>query len=246
MRKGLLFFGLSIILLMVSLNTGACTSGKKNTSLTPPDNQIIKFTDRFSIQVGSKSFSINEEKYELNAPVVEIDGHSYLPLRFFLDYFEAENIAYNEKTEEITFILPRFSEINKEKLNQYLPTTNNNSDPDNHNALNEESYESYKSLYIQSMTESYKGMAVIGFDDNKKAFTLTPENDLLGMIMLAIDGNQSKINSWNEFIKAIITLSSSIKTTLSDHSVIVLNPIDPADMFLHVKNGEVIFDILKK
>jgi hypothetical protein len=245
MKKNGISFCLVLIGLILIFTIQSCqVFQKKQPEKTPKPSeaQNQKVSDRFSLMVGSKSISINDEKFELNAPVIELEGHSYLPLRFFLDYFQAEQINYDPDTEEISFKLTRNSPLGKDKLKDYLPSE----DAQNSNTASSENenYESYKSMYIQSMTESYKGTATFDFDQDQKAFVLKPENELLGLIMLAIDGNQAKIESWKEFVNTLIVLSNTIKTNMPDHSILVINPSDSSILFLHVKNGEVLWDVL--
>jgi hypothetical protein len=242
MKKTRLFLCLSITLLTLLFSLQACQFFPQKQVEKPIDPPSISSTDQFSLKVGSRKITINEESFELNAPVIELEGHSYLPLRFFLDYFQAEQINYNPDSEEISFTLTRSFPMSSDFKTTYLPTNetpNKEIDP-----LKDENYETFKSMYIQSMTESYKGTASFDFDQEKKAFILKPENELLGLIMLAIDGNQAKVESWKEFVNTLIVLSNSIKSNMPDHSIIVINPSDPSTVFLHVKDGELVWDVL--
>ena len=67
--------------------------------------------DTFSLNVGSKIAKINDDIIELQAPVIEVDGYSYVPLRFILDWFSAENINYDPSNEQVSFNLKRFEPI---------------------------------------------------------------------------------------------------------------------------------------
>jgi len=85
------------------------------------DNKTIEAmeTENYILQVGSKDITINNEPLTLNAPIVEIDGHSYLPLRFFLNRFSAEKIAYDEKTEKVSFSMKRYGLLGSDVKNKY-------------------------------------------------------------------------------------------------------------------------------
>jgi hypothetical protein len=76
-------------------------------------------TDQFVIQIGSKNIQVNDMELTLEAPVREIDWHSYIPLRFFLDWFEAEEVTYDRATETVTFKLNRCKEINPAVIEKY-------------------------------------------------------------------------------------------------------------------------------
>lgn len=242
MKKSKLFFCLVITALMLLINLQACQFLPKKQAEKPVDPPKTTISDRFLLKVGSKQITINDESFELNAPVIELEGMSYLPLRFFLDYFQATQIEYDAPTEEISFTLTRNSPMSTDFKKNYLSI---NKTPNNETASTiDENYETYKSMYIQSMTESYKGTANFDFDLEKKAFILKPENELLGLIMLAIDGNQAKVESWKEFTKTLVVLSGTIKSNMPDHSIIVINPSDPNIVFLHVKDGEILWDVL--
>ena len=242
MKKSKLSFYLVITALMLLINLHACQLLPKKQAEKPVDPPKKIISDRFLLKVGSKQITVNNEPFELNAPVIELEGMSYLPLRFFLDYFQATQIEYDAPTEEISFTLTRNSPMSTDFKKNYLSIKKT---PNNETASTiDENYETYKSMYIQSMTESYKGTANFDFDLEKKAFILKPENELLGLIMLAIDGNQAKVESWKEFTKTLVVLSGTIKSNMPDHSIIVINPSDPNIVFLHVKDGEILWDVL--
>jgi hypothetical protein len=242
MKKSKLSFYLVITALMLLINLHACQLLPKKQAEKPVDPPKTIISDRFLLKVGSKQITVNNEPFELNAPVIELEGMSYLPLRFFLDYFQATQIEYNAPTEEISFTLTRNQEMSNEFKQSYQASSKNPNEK--HDSSVDENYETYKSMYIQSMTESYKGTANFDFDQKKKAFILKPENELLGLIMLAIDGNQAKIDSWTEFVNTLVVLSNTIKSNMPEHSIIVINPSDPSIVFLHVKDGEILWDVL--
>jgi hypothetical protein len=68
-------------------------------------NQQNQVKENYSLQVGSNIVLIDGKEFELNAPVIEVNGSAYLPLRFFAERFKAENLEYDVKTEKITFSL---------------------------------------------------------------------------------------------------------------------------------------------
>jgi hypothetical protein len=67
-------------------------------------NQI---KENYSLQVGSNKILIDEKEYLSNAPVIEVKGNVYIPLRFFAERFNVDNLQYDPKTEKITFSLFR-------------------------------------------------------------------------------------------------------------------------------------------
>lgn len=106
-----------------------CNNAPKPSETSIPENTVtteenkttsetFKMED-FMLQVGSKDITVNQEALILNAPFVEIDGHSYIPLRFFLDWFGAENIAYDAKTEKVSFSMKRYGLLGADVKNKY-------------------------------------------------------------------------------------------------------------------------------
>lgn len=67
----------------------------------------VKEKVSFRMKVNSTSVFINGKESTLDVPVKEIDGHTLVPLKFIADFLKAENVNYDEKTEEVTFTLER-------------------------------------------------------------------------------------------------------------------------------------------
>jgi hypothetical protein len=65
----------------------------------------IKEKVSFRMKVNSTSVYINGQESILDVPVKEIDGHTLVPLKFIADFLKAENVYYDDKTEEVTFTL---------------------------------------------------------------------------------------------------------------------------------------------
>ncbi len=93
----LLLVGLLVYLFYFSPSK---TSNSKKTST----NSSLQ-TKQFKLKVNSKQVYIDGKMIELKSPVLEIDGRTMVPLRFIADYLHADNLQYDEKTEEITFYL---------------------------------------------------------------------------------------------------------------------------------------------
>ena len=97
--------------------------GAENLSYDP-DNEVITFTlprlsksdsriikEEYSLLVGSTKVKIQGQEYLLNAPVIERNGTSYIPLRFITERLGAENLLYDPFTETITFTLPKVAKF---------------------------------------------------------------------------------------------------------------------------------------
>lgn len=89
------------------------------TTFAEPVIEPFAYSDTYSIQVGSEKITINNTELTLDAPIREIDGYSYLPLRFVLDWFDSENVQYDEKTEKITFSMKRYRKIDDSIMEKY-------------------------------------------------------------------------------------------------------------------------------
>ncbi len=90
----------------------------------PFDTDIFEFygkpnVEEFTLQVGSTDFTVNEEDFILNAPFVELEGSSYIPLKFFLDWFGAEKMYYDAKKEKVTFTLSRYENVDPDIIKKY-------------------------------------------------------------------------------------------------------------------------------
>jgi hypothetical protein len=116
------FWLIVALVILVSLST--CMNGTDKT--TEKKQQTVASTkktdpgsDQFVIQIGSKNIQVNDMELTLDAPVREIDWHSYVPLRFFLDWFEAQEVTYDRATETVTFKLNRCKEINPAVIEKY-------------------------------------------------------------------------------------------------------------------------------
>lgn len=59
----------------------------------------------FILKVNSKTIFVNGNEKLIDSPVREIMGRTMVPINFILEFLKAENIKYDEKTEEITFDL---------------------------------------------------------------------------------------------------------------------------------------------
>ncbi len=125
-----------IVGLVFIIIVSTCINGKEEgaekkeqqTVATKATKSVEAHTDQFVIQVGSKSITVNDMELTLDAPVREIEWQSYMPLRFFLDWFGAEDVTYDRATEVITFKLNRHSEIDPAVIEKYLGKQINSSD----------------------------------------------------------------------------------------------------------------------
>lgn len=120
---------LIVVSILMCLLIG-CNNAQKTSETSTPENTITTNENKttsdtnkmedFILHVGSKDITVNQEALSLNAPVVKIDEQSYLPLRFFLDWFGAEKVTYDRNTERITFSLKRHDSLDPAIKNKYL------------------------------------------------------------------------------------------------------------------------------
>lgn len=113
-----------IVALVVLISLSTCLDGtdqatQKKEQAPLSSKKTDSKTDQFVIQIGSKNIQVNDMELTLETPVREIDWHSYIPLRFFLDWFEAEEVTYDRATETVTFKLNRCKEINPAVIEKY-------------------------------------------------------------------------------------------------------------------------------
>jgi phage baseplate assembly protein gpV len=89
------------------------------SSCSNKNKELTSYTDQFVIQVGSKNVKVNDLELTLDAPVRELESRSYMPLRFLLDWFGAEDVTYDRATEVITFKLTRYQELDPAIIAKY-------------------------------------------------------------------------------------------------------------------------------
>lgn len=96
----LLFMLVGLLIYFVYFNpSGTPTNtNKANTSSSTKKQQ-------FKLKVNSKQVLIDGETVTLQAPVLEIEGRTMVPLRFIAEYLKAKNLKYDPVTEEISFTL---------------------------------------------------------------------------------------------------------------------------------------------
>jgi hypothetical protein len=100
---GILFFGYTIF------------QGKKVAYITNPGSSKSSLNpsgskQNFKLRVNSKSIWINGKETIMDSSVREIDGRTMVPIKFLLDFLKAENVNYDQNTEEITFDLEILAE----------------------------------------------------------------------------------------------------------------------------------------
>ena len=97
------------------------TSKKTNTS----SNTAVQKKQQFKLKVNSKQVVIDGKAVTLQAPVLEIEGNTMVPLRFIAEYLNAKDIKYDPATEEISFYLelPAKTEAKKETKTEPVDET---------------------------------------------------------------------------------------------------------------------------
>lgn len=96
-------FVLGILIVMVFSLTSCSLLNKKVEKKEVETKQKLSFR----MKVNSTSVFVNGQEYALDVPVKEIDGRTLVPLKFIAEFLKAENIQYDEKTEEVSFTLER-------------------------------------------------------------------------------------------------------------------------------------------
>ena len=74
----------------------------------PAEPTLTPVRTVFKLKVGSNEILIDDKPVTLETIVREIDGSTYVPLRFLAEYLGAENLQYDPATEEITFLLTTY------------------------------------------------------------------------------------------------------------------------------------------
>ena len=97
MKKVSVFIGLFLVL---SLSSCSLLNKKELQTKVP-----VKTKVSFRMKVNSNIVFVNGKEVNLDVPVKEIDGRVLVPLSFIGQYLSAQNVNYDEKTEEVTFTL---------------------------------------------------------------------------------------------------------------------------------------------
>lgn len=100
-----------MLLILFFLELSGCQLLVKQPSAKPAPTSVRSV---FKLKVGSNEITIDDKPITLDAKIREINGSTYIPLRFLAEYLGAENLQYNPATEEITFSLTTYSEKKKE------------------------------------------------------------------------------------------------------------------------------------
>ncbi len=229
------------------------------------EKELVAYTDHFIIQVGSKNITVNDMELTLDAPVRELEWHSYMPLRFFLDWFGAEDVTYDKATEVITFKLTRFQELDpkiiakydsqkkltkpvepkKELAKQVEPpkkaeTPSSIKEPAKDKTI---SIEEAKILVLNILKDSYADIATCGINEELKAFTITPlDKDFAIAAVLAKEGDVDLKKIWDNSLNDYKSISINIYKMLPGYSFAVLNPVSTERMLIAVMNGIVLID----
>jgi len=218
--------------------------------------------------VGSKDITVNNEFLALNAPVVEFNGHSYIPLRFFLDWFGAEKINYDGKTEKVTFSLSRYENLDPDIKKKYRVKEPNNvvvNDIDGQEQnedisvtkkpidqveqKNEFSEKEYQNFVLDLLRENFDSIANVGLDRYNKTFkiTSTDENVILFVQMFfGIDNPSPELSeAWDKLVKSNVEFSKIITEKLPGYKTSFVNPVNTDKTLLIILDGVVIYNAAK-
>jgi len=99
------------LLLLFFLELSGCQLLLKRPPIQPAPTPVRSV---FKLKVGSNEIMIDDKPVTLDAVIREIDGSTYVPLRFLAEYLGAENLQYDPATEEITFLLTTYTVPEKE------------------------------------------------------------------------------------------------------------------------------------
>ncbi|MDD4663836.1 MAG: stalk domain-containing protein, partial [Caldisericia bacterium] len=123
----LLVFLVGLLVYFIYFNPNG-TSTKTNTS----SNSVTQKKQQFKLKVNSKQVIIDGNTVTLQAPVLEIEGNTMVPLRFIAEYLNAKDIQYDPATEEISFYLelPAKTEAKKDTKTKPVDETTQSKDND--------------------------------------------------------------------------------------------------------------------
>lgn len=240
------WFWLMVVFVITGLSS-TCSDNNK---------EAVVCSDQFSIQIGSNHMKVNDLELSLDAPVREIDWHSYVPLRFFLDWFEAEEVTYDRATEVITFKLPRYKELDPAIIAKYdaqkkiakpvEPPKKVETPPVVKEPAKKDetpSNEEIKLMVLNIMKNNYANIATCSINEELKAFTVTPlDKGFAEAAVYAKQGNVELKKVWDTSLNDYKTLSREIHKMLPGYSLVVCNPASPDRMLIAVTNGVVLID----
>jgi hypothetical protein len=231
-----------------------------------PTKEPIVHSDQFVVQIGSKNVRVNDLELTLDTPVRELDWHSYMPLRFFLDWFGAEDVTYDRATEVITFKLTRYQELDpaiiakydaKNKLAKPVEPKKEETKPveppkkveipavikepvKKDETINTEEM---KSFLLNTFNDSFGHFGTCRINEELQAFTITPfDDDFVTGVVLAKQGNAELKKIWDTSLSDYKLLSREIYNKLPGYSVMILNSVNTDLILLCVTNGVVLID----
>lgn len=111
-KKKLHFIQLCAVMVLIAflLPLSGCQLLKKYSSSEVAPTMKHTF---FKMKVGSNEILIDDEAIKLDSVIREIDGTTYVPLRFLTEHLGAQSLQYDPATEEISFILPSLKDPNE-------------------------------------------------------------------------------------------------------------------------------------
>jgi hypothetical protein len=225
-------------------------------SCSNKNKELTSYTDQFVIQVWSKNVKVNDLELTLDAPVRELESLSYMPLRFLLDWFGAEDVTYDRATEVITFKLTRYQELDPAIIAKYDSKRESAKpvEPKKELAKKVEpptsskgplkvNVEEMKLILLNIMKETLGDIGTCSIGDDLKAFKIIPfDEGYAEAAVLAKQGNVEVKKSWDILVNGSKSLSIKIHEKLPGYSLLWYNPVNTDLILIAIANGKVLIN----
>ena len=100
---------------------------------------------------------------------------------------------------------------------------------------------------LKSLTTNFEGQAKVEFDDQAKAFVITPiAQDMIDAMTQALQNPQEASADWSAMLNNLKDASKTYQDVLGKgYQLQVANPDNPENMLVQVKDGQIVYDAMK-
>ena len=100
---------------------------------------------------------------------------------------------------------------------------------------------------LKSLTTNFEGQAKVEFDDQAKAFVITPiAQDMIDAMTQALQNPQEASADWSAMLNNLKDASKTYQDVLGEgYQLQVANPDNPENMLVQVKDGQIVYDAMK-
>lgn len=144
---------------------------------------------------------------------------------------KTEEVAKEESEEELEEVVEEIEETEEEVEEEIDEDLN---------------VELMEMMHIAILEENFAEIAEIEFDKGTKRVSIVPNEELILLgLLLAMDGSQEHIDSWEELVDSVRLMSSAFYANgLEGYAISMVNPSNKSNTLITAINGEITYDAL--